>query len=86
MEYVEELFEDERGDRPTMEGEIGGTGIMEDEVHQALKEVKREKAEGSDCVVIEMMEAAGDLGVRKVKKLANRIYNTGEIPLKMREI
>ena len=58
---------------------------MRDEVRKPLKEMKWEKAEGSNDVVIEMKEAAGDFGVRKVTNLEARIYNTGEVPLKMRE-
>ena len=84
-EYVEELFDDERGERPVMEGELGGPEILVDEVRQALKEMKREKAEGSDGVVSEMLEAAGDFGIGKLTRLANRIYDTGDIPVKMRE-
>ena len=58
---------------------------MEDEVRQALKEIKREKAEGSYGVVSEMLEAAGDFGIGKLTRLANRIYDNGDIPMKMRE-
>merc|ERR1712074_422624 len=65
-EYVEEIFDDERGHRPVMEGELEGPEILEDEVRPALREMKREKAEGSDGVVSEMLEAAGEFGIRKL--------------------
>ena len=84
-EYVEELFDDQRGERPVLEGELEGPEILEDEVKLALREMKREKAEGSDGVVSEMLEAAGEFGIRKLTRLANRIYDSGDVPEKMRE-
>ena len=46
--------------------------------------MKREIAKESDHVKAEMLEAAGDFGMKKVAKLASRIYNTGEIPDEIR--
>ena len=47
--------------------------------------MKWRKAEGSDGVVIEMVEAAGEFGIRKITDLANLIYSTGEVPENMKE-
>ena len=55
---MEELFYDEKEDRPVMEGELGGPETLKHEVRQALKEMKTEGAEGSDGVAAEMLETA----------------------------
>ena len=47
--------------------------------------MKRRKTEGSDGVIIEMVEAAGELGVDKITKLANRIYRMRQVPETMKE-
>lgn len=84
-EYVKELFEDIRGEVPETNEELNGPEILREEVEQAVKEMKREKAEGGDGVVVEMLEAAGDFGLEKLTMLAHRIYSTGHIPEKMKE-
>ena len=66
--HMEELFNDEKGVRPTMEGEFVGPEILENEVRQAPKKLKREKAEECDAVVTERLEAAGDYDITKVTK------------------
>ena len=43
------------------------------------------KAEGSDGVVVEMVEAAGEFAITKIVDLANLIYQSGKIPEKMKE-
>ena len=43
------------------------------------------KSEGSDGIVVEMIEAAGSIATKKVLALANKIYRTGEIPEIMKE-
>ena len=83
---MEKLFYVEREDRLAMKREFGGPDILEDVVQKALKEMKRDKAERSDGVAAEMLEAAGEFGIRRVTKLANRIHDTGEITKKMWEI
>ena len=47
--------------------------------------MKWRKAEGSDGVVVEMVEAAGEFGIEKITELANRIYSTGQVPEAMKE-
>ncbi|XP_063885526.1 uncharacterized protein LOC135113837 [Scylla paramamosain] len=47
--------------------------------------MKWRKAEGSDGVVVEMVEAAGDFAIEKITELANQIYDTGNIPERMEE-
>ena len=43
------------------------------------------KSEGSDGIVVEMIEAAGDVAISKILGLANRIYESGEMPQSMKE-
>ena len=54
-------------------------------MEKVVKCKKWRKAEGSDGVVVEMVEAAGEFGIRKITDLANSIYNTGQVPDKMKE-
>ena len=84
-EYVLELFDDNRGDAPELRGEMEGPRILEGEVRQAVKDMKNDKAEGGDGVVAEMVEAAGEFGIKKLTELANKIYDSGIIPEKMKE-
>ena len=64
---------------------MGGPRILEEEVRRAVREMKNDKADGGDGVVAEMVEAAGEFGVKKVTELANKMYDTGNIPEKMME-
>ena len=41
--------------------------------------MKGRKSEGSDGIVVKMIEAAGGIATEKVLTLANKIYITGEI-------
>ena len=84
-EYVDELYGDTRGERPEF-GEIEpGPSIMRCEVEKAVRRMKWRKAEGSDGVVVEMVEAAGDFAIEKITELANIIYDTGNIPKRTEE-
>ena len=51
-----------------------------EEVQKAVDSIKWRKVEGSDGVVVEMVEAAVDFGIEKITDLANRIYSTGQVP------
>jgi hypothetical protein len=39
-----------------------------------------EEAEGTDGIVAEMVEAAGEFAISKITELANKIHSTGQIP------
>ena len=62
-----------------------GPHILREEICKAINNMKCKKAEGSDGVVIEMVEAAGEFGIDKITELANRIYKTGQVPETMKE-
>ena len=84
-EYVEELYSDQRGDKPDLGDIEPGPPILRREVEKVVNSMKWRKAEGSDGVVVEMVEAAGEFGIRKITDLANTIYSTGQVPDKMKE-
>ena len=84
-EYVGELYGDARGERPEL-GEIEqGPPILSCEVKKSVRGMKWRKAEGSDGVVVEMVEAAGDFVTEKIAELASQIYDTVDIPEGMDE-
>ena len=47
--------------------------------------MKWRTAEGSDGVVVEMVEAAGEFAIVKITELANKIYLTDVIPKRKEE-
>ena len=49
-EYIQELFEDGRGDLPQIRKDIDGPDILKDEVMFAIKHMKRNKACGPDNI------------------------------------
>ena len=49
-----------------------------------MRQMKWQKSEGSDGIVVEMIEEAGDVAKNKVVALANKIYESGEIPEMMK--
>ena len=84
-EYVKELFNDIRGEKPEIRTEMSGPPILRAEVELAAKCMKKGKAVGDDGLMIEMVETAGDFAIEKITDLANKIYNTGYIPKMMQE-
>ena len=84
-EYVEGLYRDDRGEKPEFDGREPGSTILRNETEKAVRGMKWRKAESSDGVVVEMVEAGGDFTIRKITELANRIYETGVLPDRMQE-
>ena len=82
---LEGLFEDVRDDPPEWSIDVQGPEILKEEIEEATTHMKREKAEGSDEVVLEMLDAAGEFGLEKMTRLTNSVYDTGQILEKMRE-
>jgi hypothetical protein len=79
-EYIAELFDDNRASKPNIKKNIEGPSIMKDEVRQAIKSMKTNKATGPDGISIEMIQSLDELGLDVMTKLINKIYDTGEIP------
>ena len=89
--YFNELFnDDDRADTDTdtttnltEDVNLSGPKILETEVKDALKKMENGKATGNDKVCKEMLVACGELGIKKICKLANEIYDS-TIPMQMR--
>ncbi|RUS80216.1 hypothetical protein EGW08_012012 [Elysia chlorotica] len=84
VEYVGDLFDDARPEKPTMPNEEGPP-IMREEVEYALRGIKDGKASGLDNITIEMLKALKEFGVDELTKLCNDIYDTGHLPNDMKE-
>ena len=81
---MEELYNDERGDKPNYEVVKPGPPILKEEVEKTVNSMKRRKTMGSDGIVVGMVEAAGEFGIMKITELANKIYCTRYVPENMR--
>ena len=79
-EHIEELFDDNRMSKPNIRKNMEGPPIMKDEVRQAIKSMKGNKATGPDGIFVEMIQSLHELGVDAITNLVNKIYITGEIP------
>ena len=79
-EYIEELFQDNRGGKPEIRKNIDGPNILQSEIRAAVSRMKGNKARGPDGIVIEIIEALDDFGIEKLTIMANEIYDTGKIP------
>ena len=79
MEYVGDLFDDDRPPKPEIaEGE--GPAILQSEVKNALKEMRNNKAAGLDGIQAEMLKALDDYGIIQLTHLLHIIYDTGYLP------
>ena len=85
QQYVGNLYRDDDRGAVELEDSEEGPAILRCEIEEAVRQMKWRKAEGSDGIVIEMIEAAGGIAIDKVLALANKIYRSGEIPELMKE-
>ena len=76
---------DREQEKPVYDLVEPGPPILMEHVSQAVKIIKRRKAEGSDCIVIEIVDVAWEIGIKKITELANRFYKSGSIPVKMKK-
>ena len=65
-EYIEDLFQDERGDKPVIKKNMEGPDFTEEEVCTAIKTMKTGKAIGPDEIAIEIIKALDHFGIQKV--------------------
>ena len=54
--------------------------ITEQEVKLAIKQMKKGKAAGPSGVTAEMLQAAGEAGIRWVTEICNAILKEGKVP------
>ena len=64
-EYIEELFDDKRGDIPEMDN-LDGPVILKEEVRKAINSLRPGKAPGDDEITTEMLQALDEEGIDKV--------------------
>ena len=57
-----------------------GPSILEDEISQALKELKLGKAEGIDCIPAEFLKTLGEKAKEELIELCQQVYETGKWP------
>ena len=76
-EYVEGFYRDDRGEKREFDGRESGPPVLRNEIEKAVRGMKWRKAEGSDGIVVEMVEAGGDFTIGNITELANKIYETG---------
>ena len=79
MEYIKELYEDDRNEQVKEENEQG-PDILVEEVKAALEKLKAGKACGLDRVSTEMLTSLGESEVKELTMLCNVIYTTGKWP------
>ena len=79
-EYLAELYDDERNERPEIKKKLEGPPITKDEIELALKKMKRGKATGQDEISVEMISALEDLGIHVLTEFANKISDAGRFP------
>ena len=89
-EYIEELYDKENA--PTVEEMSNktqqasssedemGPSILKEEINQAIKEMKRGKAEGIDCIPAEFLKTLGEKAKGELVEICQQIYETGKWP------
>ena len=79
-EYIEDLFQDDRGEKPMIKKDMDGPPILKEEVSAAIRKMKHGKAVGPDNIPIEVFAVLEDIGIDFLTKLLNSIYDSGKIP------
>ena len=79
-QYIGELYDDTRKGMPRTANVRDGPKILQSEVRSAVKGMKKNKAAGSDGVVVEMIKALEEYGLEKLTGVINKIYDEGAFP------
>ena len=77
-EYIGDLFEDDRPEKPSPKN-LTGPPILKAETEHALKKVKKGKAPGPDGITCEMITPLEDFGSEKLTDMYNDMYDTGHL-------
>ena len=83
-EYIEDLYEDERVLAPCFHVSTGESNLNE-EVENVIKRMKNGKATGSDEIPIEALKDFDEHNVKVITDLCNTMYNSGYIPIDMKQ-
>ena len=70
-EYIEDLFQDDRGEKPIIKKDMDGPPILKEEVSAAIRKMKHGKAVGPDHIPIEVFAVLEDIGIDFLTKLLN---------------
>ena len=84
VEYVEDLYFDERGTLPDIMNDDGQT-ILQSEVEGVIKDMKIGKASGNDEITTEMLKALNDVGIKRLTEICNLVYEHAYIPSEMNQ-
>ena len=82
-EYISVLFNDERGDMPSIRKNMTGSRILQSEVQVAVKKMKNDKAVSTDRLAVELIKSIGDFGIDKLTNMLKEIYESGNIPAEL---
>ena len=77
---IEDLFQDDRGEKPIIKKDMDGPPILKEGVCAAIRKMKHGKAVGPDNIPIEVFSVLEDIGIDFLTKLLNSLYDTGKIP------
>ncbi|GFS02704.1 endonuclease-reverse transcriptase [Elysia marginata] len=80
-QYIgEDLFNDERPEKPSIDVSDNLAEITTSEVVKAISHLARNKSPGEDELPAELLQALGTSGKEEITTLINDIYKTGVIP------
>ena len=83
VEYIKELYDDDRAPMPQFEI-TSGQSILK-EVEKTIQSMKKGKATGSDEISTEMLRALDDENIDVITNLCNIMYNSGVIPTDLKQ-
>ena len=78
FEWNRDFLKDLREEGSSSDGPV--ETITEEEVRTAIKQMKKGKAAGPSGVTVEMLQAAGEPGIRWVTEICNAILKEGKVP------
>ena len=85
-EYINSTYSDtERKDKPVIGKQMNGNPITREEVRDAMKQMKKNKAVGNDEIAFEMIEALGNFGHDKITDIANIVYEWVDVQKGVRQ-
>ena len=84
VEYISNLYNDNRDDMPTFPI-TSGENILKEEVQRVIKAMKDGKAMGTDKISTEMLRALDEENLDSLTQLCNIIYDSGHIPKEMEQ-
>ena len=76
MEYISELFEDNRKDYNIMEHNFVRPPIMKNEIWAAIRKMKLCKALGPDSILVRLLEAFEGYEIGKIATLLSKTFDT----------